>query len=85
MAFTARCKFRIEKIEVPSEELSIISLHTMYDDELHKAPEDKYFSKATPSGNMRFSCTNPVVKEALKEGDYYYVDLIKVDNEQHTS
>jgi hypothetical protein len=42
-------------------------------------PEDQNFSKFTPSGEMKFAVTNPVVIDRFKVGTSYYIDLIPVE------
>lgn len=39
-------------------------------------PEDVSFAAATPSGEMKFYCDNPVVVGTFVPGKNYYLDLI---------
>jgi hypothetical protein len=44
-------------------------------------PEDAAFTKATPTGEARFSIDNPAAIEQLTIGEYYYVDFSPVPKE----
>lgn len=39
-------------------------------------PENVSFSQATPTGNLEFLVTNPVVVGTIEPGAFYYLDLI---------
>jgi len=42
-------------------------------------PERDTFNKATPSGELRMSVTNPAVLDALEIGKTYYLDFTPAD------
>ena len=49
-----------------------VFLHPQYDTSIE---EDKRFSKATPSGEMRLLIDNPPAADYLKPGRAFYVDF----------
>lgn len=74
-----RCKFVVTAVETPegwAEPYANVTLEAHYDGE--KSDEDVSFAKYTPSGTLKFACTNPAVLEQLKLGDAYYLDLIPI-------
>ena len=54
-----------------------ITLSAVYDDGISK--ENKSFADATPNGRIRFTLTNPDLKDEFKPGQNYYVEFIPVE------
>lgn len=52
-----------------------ITLRAVYGS-LGNEEANKVWSKYTPSGELRFSVTNPNVMGTIKQGQFYFADLI---------
>lgn len=71
-----RAKFRLTSMTANSSNGDRAMVFTpQYDPTI---PEDVAFSKATPSGELKFYCTNPAANAQLELGKDYYLDLTPV-------
>jgi len=79
---TARCKFQITNL-IPAysstdpavSDAKRVVLETRYD---NTVPEDQAFTKYTPCGRLDVIIDNPAVTNAIKVGDFVYVDITKI-------
>lgn len=74
---TVRAKMKCYAVEhlkdgKPDTTLADIRLMPVYDD---GNPENKTWSKYTPSGEVRLFVTNPAAINAFEPGKSYYVDF----------
>jgi hypothetical protein len=53
-----------------------LRFETSYDEAI---PEDRSFSRCTPSGSIEMSCDNPAALAAFQVGKAYYVDFIPAE------
>ena len=76
---TVRAKFCVTTISQVSWNTTVreITLEPRYDESI---PEDERFSRYTPSGKLTMTVTNPAVIEALKIGQFYYLELFPAAN-----
>lgn len=76
MSVTTRCKFRCESVQKidGAEPAENITLRASYDD----SPENKVWSKYTPSGSFQMYVTNPAVLGRFVQGKDYYLDISEV-------
>ena len=79
----ARCKFRVGSVvrsvgASADSDYETIKLHAHYDPD---DPEDTRFSRATPSGNLEFTLSNPNLLGKFRPGETYYLDLSPVDGD----
>ena len=47
--------------------------------ESHKIPDGEKFCKATPTGKLKFYCTNPALVGTFNPGDEFYVDMVPIE------
>lgn len=84
--FTTRCKFRCESVKSYNDPKATadapdvksyedITLRAHYDE----SPENKVWSKWTPSGMFQMSVTNPAVFGRFTEGKDYYLDITEAE------
>ena len=52
----------------------LVTMKCLYDE---NNPEDKAFSKWTPSGTLTLDISNPALLRSFHLGDRYYLDLTK--------
>lgn len=71
-----RAKFAVISVETFENGDSQVRLSPRYDESI---PEDRRFSKATPSGELKMYINNPPVVEELKPGRQFYIDLTPID------
>jgi hypothetical protein len=69
-----RAKFTVTKISKFTFPQTEIILTPQYDDSI---PEDRRFSKATPSGEFRMFIDNPAAEQFFELGQPYYIDISK--------
>jgi hypothetical protein len=80
-----RCRFTVASITsynswtdgTKEKPLQSVKLTAVYDDGLDK--ERASFSKATPSGTLEITVSNPAVVGTFEVGKDYYLDLIPVE------
>jgi hypothetical protein len=70
-----RCKMHLESIIPQTWGGCQAIFRCQYDPSI---PEDVRFTKATPTGEARFSIDNPDAVKQLVIGGYYYVDFSPV-------
>lgn len=78
-----RCKFRVSSVkhtagqdgERTNEEFEAMAVYA-------ETGENKVWSKATPSGNLKLYITNPEAFDRLRVGTEFYLDLIPVPKEE---
>lgn len=75
---TVRAKFRVSSIEDFGYNRQI-KLGAVYEGPLGDNEENKRFTKATPSGELRMTVDNPYAYEQFQIGDEWYMDFTKVD------
>jgi len=76
MTMTTRCKFRLQSITYQAGTTGKALRFTAVSDSKDTSiPEDKAFTKYTPSGELTVTIDNPAVEPMLKVGEYYYLDL----------
>lgn len=68
---TVRAKFQVTQVTSFTFG-GEVKLEPRYDETI---PEDRRFSKATPSGELRMRIDNPAALEQLKPGKFFYIDL----------
>jgi hypothetical protein len=78
---TVRAKMKCYSVEhlkdgKPDTTLADIRMMPVYDD---GCPENRAWSKATPSGEVRLFVTNPDAIANFEPGKSYYVDFTPVD------
>lgn len=79
----ARCKFQITNIlpayssTDPTSDAKRVVFDTRYDTTV---PEDRTFTKYTPSGRLDVIIDNPAVTNGIKVGDYVYLDISTAPN-----
>ena len=72
-----RCKFRCESVEDNgSPDSKKVVMTTQYDTSI---PEDRRFTKWTPTGRLEVVVDNPAAVAELKVGGNYYLDLSPAD------
>ena len=47
--------------------------------ESHKIPAGEKFCEATPTGDLKFHCTNPALVGTFNPGDEFYVDMVPIE------
>lgn len=62
---TARCKFQVQSVTHMAYGGRTVKLQTQYD---NTVPEDRAFTKATPSGSMEITIDNPAVFDVFTPG-----------------
>lgn len=68
-----RAKFQVQSITTYAwGPAATVELAPQYDNSI---PEDRRFSKATPSGKFTMLIDNPAALEQLKPGKLFYIDL----------
>lgn len=74
---TIRAKFTVCSITQHywNKDARTIKLQPMYDTSI---PEDQRFEKATPSGSLEMTVTNPAALDQLALGETFYVDFTPV-------
>lgn len=72
MPARARCKFIVESMQKFAGPNAVVVLRAMYGPDI---PEDEAFTKATPSGSLNVTITNPEVIRMLEPGRKFYLDL----------
>ena len=76
---STRCKMRLEGIFKHNYGSGVkVIFHAEYDQSI---PEDRSFSKATPSGSAEFVIDNPAVMDMLVIGGRYYFDITPMSQE----
>lgn len=77
---TTRCKFRLQSQIVTAgmsaKQYIFNAISASTDPSI---PEDKAFTKYTPSGKLEVSIDNPAVESMLKVGETYYLDLTLIE------
>ncbi len=76
---TCRCKMRVDKVAHVKDDkgnttLEVIDLRAVYGD----TPENKEWSKWTPSATFHIQISNPAAIGKLSSGHEYFVDFIPV-------
>ena len=74
----ARCKFLCQSVTDHGYGHREVTFSASYDPDL---TEDQSFSKATPSGTLVISVTNPAAFEMFQPQKYYYLDITAVEAE----
>lgn len=72
----ARCKFVVDSVTHHAYGGRTIKLQTQYDQTI---PEDRAFTKATPTGSIEIRVDNPAVFDVFAPGNTVYVDVTVVD------
>ena len=76
MSLIARCKFIVDSVTHHGYGGRTVKLNTHYDNTI---PEDRAFTKATPTGSMEVRIDNTGVFDVFQPGKYVYVDVTAVD------
>lgn len=71
---TVRAKFQCESVTI-TETQQQVAFRPVCDD----SPENKQWSKYTPSGALSLTITNAALLGHFKPGKQYYLDIIEVE------
>jgi len=78
---TVRAKFRVFSITDYGYNKEI-KLSAVYEGALGENEENKRFTKATPSGELKMTVDNPYAADQFNIGDEWYMDFTKVEKVQ---
>jgi len=76
MSVKIRAKMRVAEV-VSSEYSDTVKLHPVFGGSNNA--EDNSYAKATPGGKLELTIDNPALKNAVKPGQVFYVDLTPVE------
>ena len=71
----AEGRMTVEDVTHPYESTEKIYFHCEYDPD---SPEDRKFSRATPSGNMMLQISNPALLEQFARGQKFRIKLEQI-------
>lgn len=72
---TTRAKFRCSKIEDFGNGSKLVHLAVVCLSDAEKSPENKSFTRWTPSGTIQMQIDNPAASCQFEPQKYYYVDF----------
>ena len=76
-----RCKMMVSSVEPAQHNADeqIVKMYPHYDKE--GIPEDEHFAKYTPAGSLELTISNPRLVGEFKQGDFFYLDLVRIDQD----
>lgn len=74
MSAVIRAKMWVHQVQVMDGQETVV-LHPVYSED----GVNKQWSQWTPSGELRLTISNPAAQGRLREGEFFFVDLIPTD------